>query len=134
MPAVLVVEDELGVRRVLGMALARLGYTVAEADSVDSARDALAAFTDGFDVILLDVNLPDETGWELLRNINAGRCSPPGTRRMARAPKVIVMTAVRPTQRRLEEFRPAGLLLKPFPIEALIRQVERALDQPMLAG
>lgn len=133
MPSVLVVEDELGVRRVVGLALARLGYTVAEADTVDSACDALMAFTEGFDLIVLDVNLPDESGWELMRRLNARQCAAPTTDAAPRTPPVLVMTAVRPTQRRLEEFRPAGLLLKPFPIEALIRQVERVLTRPSFA-
>lgn len=134
MPSVLLVEDELGVRRVLGLTLARRGYTVAEADSVDTACDALKVFTDGFDLIVLDLNLPDESGWELMRRLNAGLCPPPLRAMAPRTPPVVVMTAVRPTQRRLEEFRPAGLLLKPFPIDALLRQVERALARSALAG
>lgn len=134
MSSVLVVEDEIGVRRVLGLALARMGYTVAEADSVDSASDALTAFTGGFDLIVLDLNLPDESGWELMRRLNAGLRAPPATEPQPRTPPVVVMTAVRPTQRRLEEFRPAGLLLKPFPIDALIRQVGRVLARAPLTG
>lgn len=134
MPSALVVEDELGVRRVVGLAMARLGYSVAEADSVDSARDALIAFTAGFDLIVLDLNLPDESGWELIRRLNAGLWGASTTDGRPRTPPVVVMTAVRPIQRRLEEFHPAGLLLKPFPIEALIRQVERVCSHATPAG
>lgn len=134
MPAVLIVEDEIGVRRVLALALARLGYTVAEADSVDSACDALAAFAGAFDLIVLDLNLPDESGWELMRRLNAGLPGLPMADAARRTPPVLVMTAMRPIQRRLEEFQPAGLLIKPFPIDALIRQVERVLRHASLAG
>lgn len=134
MPAVLIVEDEIGVRRVLGLALAHLGYTVAEADSVDSACDALAAFTGGFDLIVLDLNLPDESGWEFMRRLNAGLPGMPPAVPARRTPPILVMSAVRPTQRRLEEFHPAGLLLKPFPIDTLLRQVERLLSRATLAG
>lgn len=134
MPAILVVEDERAVRRVFRLTLARLGYTVAEADSVASATDALVAFGYAFDLILLDVNLPDETGWELLRHIKTWTREASDTDKPARSPAVVVMTAVRPAQRRLDELHPAGLLLKPFPIEVLIRLVERVLSRSTLAG
>lgn len=134
MPAVLVVEDERAVRRVLRLMLGRTGYTVAEADSVASATDALEAFGYTFDLILLDLNLPDETGWELLRQINSRVREASDADDSTRSPAVIVMTAVRPAQCRLDEFHPAALLLKPFPIEALIRLVERVLSRSTLAG
>ncbi|HKV85511.1 MAG TPA: response regulator [Ktedonobacterales bacterium] len=134
MSAVLVVEDELAVRRILRLTLARMGCMVAEAESVETAREALQAFGQHFDLILLDLNLPDETGWELLRRLDDWTPKAPDSDTLAPRPAVIVMTAVRPAQSRMEEFRPAGLLLKPFPIEALIRQVERALSRPTVTG
>ena len=69
-----------------------------------------------FDVLLLDVNLPDQTGWDVLRALEG-----------AHVPPVIVLTALRPTQHRLDEFRPAAVLLKPFPMDALVRLVGRVL-------
>lgn len=125
MPAVLVVEDETPLRRILLLSLARRGYTVAEADSVATAIEALEAFARPFDVIVLDINLPDQTGWDVLRYLRERDIAPP---------RVIVMTAVRPAQCRLEEFHPVALLLKPFPIEALVRLIERMLKRPAAAG
>ena len=43
---ILLVEDEAPLRRILTMNLAHLGYSVAEADSVESADEALHAATD----------------------------------------------------------------------------------------
>jgi hypothetical protein len=40
---------------------------------------------------------------------------------------VIVVTAVRPSAERLMEFTPDALLLKPFPIDVLLRSIERVL-------
>ena len=40
------------------------------------------------------------------------------------------MTAVRPVQCRMDEFAPAALLLKPFPIDALVRLLDRVLRRP----
>jgi DNA-binding response OmpR family regulator len=69
-------------------------------------------------VLLLDVNLPDQTGWDVLRAMR-GTAIPP----------VIVLTALRPAQSRLATFQPAAVLLKPFPIEAMLQLVERVLGQ-----
>jgi DNA-binding response OmpR family regulator len=115
MSRVLLVEDEEPLRRILARNLSRRGYEVIEAFS---AATAIAALSTGapFDVLLLDVNLPDQTGWDVLRAMNG-----------AVVPPVIVLTALRPTQHRLDEFRPAAVLLKPFPMDALVRLVGRVL-------
>jgi CheY-like chemotaxis protein len=117
---VLLVEDEALLRRVLSMNLARRGFSVAEADSVESADDALYAVKFTFDAIVLDINLPDQTGWDILRHLRDVRT--------ARRPAIILSTALRPAQCRLDEFRPDAILLKPFPIVALVRLLERLLD------
>jgi len=119
MNRVLVVEDEAPLRRIITLNLARRGYTVAEAESVAEADDALRASPQPFDVILLDINLPDLSGWNVVRHLAAEDPS--------RRPLVIVMSAVRPIERRLAEFHPAGVLVKPFAIETLLRLIDRAL-------
>ncbi len=115
MSRVLLVEDEEPLRRILARNLSRRGYDVTEECS---AAAAIAVLRTGapFDVLLLDVNLPDQTGWDVLRAME-------GTH----VPPVIVLTALRPTQHRLDEFRPAAVLLKPFPMDALVRLVGRVL-------
>lgn len=123
---VLLVEDELPLRRILTLNLARRGYTVAEAGSVADAREAIEASGFSFDLILLDINLPDQTGWDLLRYLEAPDGAWTGSHP---ASKVIVITAIRPPQCRLDEFHPAAVLLKPFPISALLRLVERVVEQ-----
>jgi CheY-like chemotaxis protein len=132
MPRVLIVEDENPLRRIITLNLARRGYSVAEADSVASAEEALAAWDNAFDVILLDINLPDQTGWDVLRylsEVNPSPTAPNGHPRPGQArPPVIVMTAVRPAQSRIEEFRPDAVLVKPFPLQALFRLIERVLS------
>jgi len=127
MARVLVIEDEDPLRRIIMMNLVRRGYTVTEAESAAAARDAIVcahAVHHPFDVLLLDLNLPDQTGWDILRWLDGATqgAGPP------HKPHVIVMTAVHPAQRRLEEFRPDALLIKPFPIDALMRSVDRVLE------
>src|SRR5262249_48518786 len=72
------------------------------------------------------INLPDGTGWDVLRYLSARTGRPPTTPATGQ-PRVIVMTAVRPAQCRLDEFRPAAFLLKPFPMDALVRLLDRVL-------
>jgi CheY-like chemotaxis protein len=129
MARVLIVEDEHLLRRILTLNLVRHGYSVAEADSVASAREALAAWDPAFDVMLLDIELPDGSGWDVLRVVRQASAitemataPPPGA-----PPRVVVVTALRPAQARLDEFRPDAVLVKPFPVQALLRLIERVL-------
>ncbi|GAC1447034.1 MAG: hypothetical protein PVSMB4_01080 [Ktedonobacterales bacterium] len=132
MAKVLLVEDEAILRRVVARALRQHSYDVVEADSVATADAALQGADACFDVAVLDINLLDLSGWDVLRHLSAHSattgdghgCAAPHHHA---GPPVIVMSAVRPTAGRLAEFRPAGVLLKPFPIDALIRLLRRVL-------
>ncbi len=119
MAHILIVEDEQVLERILTLNLAKRGYAVAEARTVAEA-DALArAAEPPFELVILDINLPDQTGWDLLRRWRKSIA--------VRLPPVIVITAVRPSEERLREFCPFAVLVKPFPIETLLRLIERAL-------
>jgi DNA-binding response OmpR family regulator len=127
MQNVLIVEDENPLRRILTLNLARRGYNVVEADTGEAALDAVRASVAGdipFDLLVLDINLPDQSGWDVLRRLREDPevAMPP-------PPAVIVMTAVRPHDKRIAEFHPDAVLLKPFPIEALLRLSERVLTK-----
>ncbi len=125
MAHILIVEDEDALRRIITLNLARRGFSVAEADSVATADEAIAASPRPFDLILLDINLPDQTGWDVLRHLQ-----PASSATSAPLPRVIVITAVRPAQSRIEQFQPAAVLLKPFPLRALFALIDRVLAQP----
>jgi two-component system KDP operon response regulator KdpE len=66
-PAVLVVEDELPMRRVLRTALGAQGYRVWEAGSREEALNTLKERKPN--AILLDLGLPDGSGLEVLRSV-----------------------------------------------------------------
>jgi DNA-binding response OmpR family regulator len=108
---VLVVEDEAPLRRVIARNLTSRGVQVREAATADEALQAVA--TELPDLLLLDINLPDRTGWDVLRGLN---------QRSVQVPTIVV-SAVRVSQSRLDEFHPMAYLPKPFPIEALLRLV-----------
>jgi two-component system response regulator PilR (NtrC family) len=64
---ILVVDDEEVIRDVLGTLLERQGYDVSAAAD---GSEALSLFDpDTFDVVLLDLMLPDRSGLEVLREI-----------------------------------------------------------------
>jgi DNA-binding response OmpR family regulator len=114
---VLVVEDEATLRRVIARNLTGRGLAVREADCADAAVGAVAQ--ERPDLILLDINLPDRTGWDVLRELR---------RRQNEIP-TIVISAVRANPSRLAEFHPLAYLPKPFPIEALLRLVFAPSDR-----
>ena len=117
--AILIVEDDDGLREILARYLRHQGYPVTEAAS---AEDAVTAIQDGLRpaLVVLDINLPGDNGWDLLRGPSlAGAGDPP----------VVIASALPISPKRLAEFRIAGYLPKPFPIETLVDTVERVLSR-----
>jgi DNA-binding response OmpR family regulator len=108
---VLLVEDEALLRQVVARNLSSRGVKVREAGTAGEAIQAVS--DDQPDLLLLDINLPDQTGWDVLRELK---------RRGTQVP-TIVISAVRVGQNRLDEFQPMAYLPKPFPIDALLRLV-----------
>ena len=64
---ILIIEDEVQVRRLLRRSLEALGHAVSEAEDARSGRQAILHLRP--DVILLDLGLPDEDGQDLIRSI-----------------------------------------------------------------
>ena len=73
-PAVLLVEDDPSLGDILGKNLEARGYRVDRAETLAQALASLAGEAPG--VMLLDVNLPDGSGWDVLRALEAA--GPPG--------------------------------------------------------
>ena len=63
----LLVDDEDGIRTVLGISLADAGYTVMTAAGVDEALDVFAKRRP--DIILTDIKMPGRTGIDLLKAV-----------------------------------------------------------------
>ncbi len=114
---ILLVEDEAVLRKVIAQNLSAQRHRVLEAATGADALQELAAHEP--DLILLDINLPDLTGWEILRLLRGrGQVVP-----------TVVISAVHVSPARLAEFRPLAYLPKPFPLESLLRVVEDVSEQ-----
>lgn len=112
---VLFVEDDETLRTIVARHLRGSGFTVAEADSAEAAEAALAQGIRPA-LVLLDINLPGDTGWELLRRPAIAA---------AGSPPVVVASSLTIDPRRLAEFGCAGYLPKPYPLETLVATVRR---------
>ena len=121
---VLVVEDEEDLAHALAEGIRRDGYAV---DVALTGRDAMEKLAiSPYDIVCLDLNLPDVDGREVCRRLHAGHRQIDGTDQ----PRVLMLTA----RDSLEE-RVAGLddgaddyLVKPFALPELLARL-RALGR-----
>jgi len=112
---VLLVEDDDPLAEVVARHLNAHGLPTEVVRSSEEAERRLDAGLRP-SLVLLDINLPGETGWSLLRGrayLAAGR------------PRVIVVSATRISSSRLREFGVTGYLPKPFAMETLLETVRR---------
>ncbi|MEV0224009.1 response regulator transcription factor [Streptomyces sp. NPDC050704] len=72
----LLVEDDNHVAAALSAVLARHGFDVVHARSGEEALQALVPESDGFGVVLLDLGLPDQDGYEVCGKIRKRTSTP----------------------------------------------------------
>jgi len=122
-PVLLVDDDDVFVD-LIQRHLEAHGYVVATAGSVEAARELLRSGSRPR-LLILDINLPDESGWSLLRDGSlAGAGSPP----------VVIMSGTQIRPERLREFHVAGYLPKPVSMTLLTSCVDRFINEPGAAA
>jgi len=116
-PSILIVEDDSNLRQGLADNLTREGYHIQTASDGAEARVLLAK--EGFDLVILDIMLPDTDGYTLCRLIRSGK----------RKPMVMMLTA-----RTLEDDLVRGFeagaddyLEKPYRLRELLSRVRALL-------
>jgi DNA-binding response OmpR family regulator len=110
---VLVVDDDDSLRMLCRINLELDGYQVVEAQTIDAARQALAA--GNVDAVLLDLHVGHADGRELLASLGDPR------------PPVALFTGSEAIGPELREIADA-VLVKPFGIELLSQTVGRLID------
>jgi DNA-binding NtrC family response regulator len=116
-PTVLIVDDNEAICRILSETLVSRGC---ECDFVGEANDALARLSERyFDVILLDIKLPQKSGIDLLKDIES----------FGSDTVTIMISAVVDPDTLGEAWRRgcADYIIKPFRIQDVILSVEKAL-------
>src|SRR5258705_196055 len=88
-PHLLVVDDDRRIRDLLSRFLFTEGYRVTTAETAADARAKLAGLR--FDLLILDVMMPGETGFDLARDLRASSSVP-----------IIMLTARDEAQSRIE--------------------------------
>ncbi len=116
---ILVVDDQQDIRDMTALVLSGAGYRV---DTVDSGESALSTLEqDRFDLVLLDINMPEMDGWETLRLI---RCD----EELTGLP--VVMFSVKGEIRdKIESLQEGAVdfVTKPFIVDDLIERVGKVL-------
>ena len=123
-PHLLVVDDDRRIRDLLSRFLAGEGYRVTTADNAKDARAKLTGLS--FDLLILDVMIPGETGFELARSIR-GHSSVP----------ILMLTARDGAESRIEGLQIGAddYLSKPFEPRELSLRIANILKraQPAVA-
>ena len=117
--SVLVVDDDSGVRKVLSSILSEKGYLVV---TVENGKQALkASEKEYFDVALIDIELPDIKGVELLQELKE---------RQPEMIKIIVtgFPSIDNAMKAINEGA-EGYVLKPFDVEKLLETIRKRLDE-----
>ncbi len=115
---ILIVDDEPGIRDIFSLLLEEKGYRVETAASRREGGEK--AKTSAPDLILLDMNLPDGSGLEILQELHP----PPA------GPRVVIMTAFGTIRKAVEAVKLGAYayLEKPLDNEELLLVIDRALE------
>lgn len=121
MEKILIVEDEKSISIVLKAYLVKAGYLV---EQVYDGGAALRIFKQWKpSLVLLDVLLPNQDGWEILRTIRQNSACP-----------IIMLTALGNVEQRLKGLREGAddYLCKPFVGEEVVARVQAVLRRQSL--
>ncbi|MFQ5827223.1 MAG: response regulator [Dehalococcoidia bacterium] len=116
---ILVVEDDLNLRRIVSLNLRKRDYLVVEASN---GRQALTLVADELpDLILLDLAIPSLSGWKVLTAIKRPH-------HLRKIPVIIMTASAAETEReRALGMGAASYLVKPFGVATLMQEVTQQL-------
>jgi DNA-binding response OmpR family regulator len=108
---VLIVEDDETLTDAIARNLRARGYAISCAGSVAEATAAVHEQLPA--LVLLDIDLPDGSGWAVARHVREAKSTVP----------IVIVSAMQPNTRLCSELGIVGTLEKPFPLQSLLRLV-----------
>lgn len=124
-PHVLIVDDDQKIRDLLGRYLSDQGFRITTAPDAQAARAAMRGLA--FDIVLLDVMMPGESGLDLARDLKATRNVP-----------ICMLTALSDPEQRITGLETGvdDYISKPFEPRELVLRIENILrrGKPKPAG
>jgi two-component system nitrogen regulation response regulator NtrX len=114
---VLIVDDDDGIRLTLRDILEDEGYDVFEAR--DGVEGYAAVERHNPQIMLLDLNMPRMSGWELFERLQEAQLGVP----------TVIMTAGRRAADEASRLHAAASLAKPFDVDDVLTTVERLLPR-----
>jgi DNA-binding response OmpR family regulator len=118
---ILVVDDQKEIRDLTALVLADAGYATTLAASGAEALDHLAR--EAFDLVLLDINMPEMDGWETLRLLRAAE--------EAHGPTVVMFSIKGEIIDKVQSLQEgaSGYITKPFGVDELVTRIQQFLDE-----
>ena len=116
-PFILLVEDDATLRGILARNLEARGYLVLQAGTFREATDQLVVRPR---LLILDIALPDGTGWEVARWLES----------ISQPVPILVISGHPPDATQIQRFHPVAFLPKPFAIQRFLALVEAHLMRP----
>lgn len=115
---ILVVDDEESIRWVLGKSLEKAGYLIRYADH--GAKAIESASSESFSSIILDITMPDMSGFDVLRKLRSRGINPP----------VIIITAQNTVKNAIDAMKQGAYdyISKPFDLDEVKITVQRAIE------
>ncbi len=118
-PTVLLVEDDKRINEIVKLRLERAGFSVTQ---TTTAKGAMEQFQKrDYDIILLDIMLPDQSGLDVLRQV----------RTLSALSEVIILTAGKSLEVAVEGIKLGAFdyIAKPIDFDQLIGSVKKAADK-----
>lgn len=121
MKKILIVDDESNIRLGLNKCLAKEGYYIEEASNGEEALQLI--YNKKYDLILMDVQMPELNGFDVLKRI----------RKFGNSTRVIMMTAFGTVEMAVDSMKIGAVdfLSKPFTISKVRDVVKEVLDKDM---
>ena len=118
MKKILYIEDNKDTANAIKILLGNSGFDV---DTAATGKEGLKMAEQDYDLFLLDIMLPDISGWDIFEKLKKDK----------KNAKFAFLSAIPVSQDRMEELKKAGVsdyIIKPFKTNDLIKRIKRILE------